>query len=435
MSNRNVLFVHYGGSSPPFLPVGVLYVANSLRNEGYSPTLIPSDTPLSTFESILSELDPLYIGFSVFTFPQILEMISLSIFAKKKGFITVWGGHHPTILAEQCIREPFVDYVIRGEGEEVAVSFTRELFEGNFRSKKIIFESPIIIEKLDDFQIALNLVDLNKYISTIPEHLVKIYGPLTSLGYILTSRGCSSRCKFCGVHAIYSRGNRPVWHAHSPEFVHEQVRYIKSKVASLDSIIIWDDNFFRVNRLEERAKKILEMLVSEGLQYTIETRSNFLCNQDNVRYLRDTGCLQVFIGAESGSQFVLDLMRKDTKVKNYLRAVENCLHEGLPIRLSFFYGYPGETIEDINRTKELIKLLKSYGEGVTISGPKMYRPVPGTEGFRDAIKCGFIPPENTKGWAKVNSNTDPLILPWLLHEAIKEGIESDKIYEWLSIRI
>ena len=434
MGNNNIVLVHYGGKKFPFLPMGLLYVANSLQNYGYSPILVPSDTAPSTFASILSDLNPLYIGFSVFTFPQISEMIDLSKLAKKLGFNTVLGGHHSTVLAEQCIKEPFVDYVIRGEGDEISVSFSRQLSEGKLE-RKIIFEAPRIIDNLDEFKPALNLIELNDYVSTIPEHLIKKYGPLTSLGYILTSRGCFSKCRFCGVHTLYHDGEKSVWHAHSPNFVQEQVRYIKSRVQKLDSLVIWDDSFFKGNGSHGRSKEILEMLMNEHLRFTVESRATFLRNKYNVQFLKNVGCLQAFIGAEFGSQSVLDLMRKDTKVEDYLGAVENCLDLNLPTRLSFFYGYLGETLEDINKTKGFLRLLRSYGDGVTISGPKMYRPVPGTDGFKEAVKIGFIPPENTQDWSRVSSNTDPRLLPWLVKEAEKEGIKVDQIYEWLEIRM
>ena len=434
MSNKNIILTHYGGIKAPYLPLGTLYIANSLQNQGYSPKLVPSNTSESKFESILSELKPLYVGFSVFTSPQISEMITLSKLTKQLGFNTVWGGYHPTVLAEQCLKEPFVDYVIRGEGDEISGIFTRQLAEGNLE-KKTIFESARIINNLDEFKPALNLVNLKDYVTTIQPHLRKKYGTLNSLGYILTSRGCLSNCKFCGVHAIYKDSKKAIWNTHSSNFVHEQVTYIKSNIPELESIVIWDDNFFRSNLLEERSKKILEGLMDENLKFTIEARGTFLCDKENVKFLKNTGCLQVFIGAESGSQAVLNSMRKNTKVTDYLKAVENCLDEDLPIRLSFFYGYPGETLEDINKTKEFLGLLKNYGERVTISGPKMYRPVPGTEGFKEAVKLGFIPPEDTQGWARVNSNTDPTLLPWLINESKREGIKDNQIYEWLGIRM
>ncbi len=128
-------------------------------------------------------------------------------------------------------------------------------------------------------------------------------------------------------------------------------------------------------------------------------------------------------------------MRKDIKITDYSQALDNCLKENLPLRFSFFYGYPGETLEDIRKTKELITLLRSYEEDVTISGPKMYRPVPGTEGFKESVKLGFIPPKNTQGWAKINSNTDPNLLPWLINEAKRAKIETSEIFEWLGLRM
>lgn len=167
----------------------------------------------------------------------------------------------------------------------------------------------------------------------------------------------------------------------------------------------------------------------------MEVRATFLKNKENIKFLKESGCLQVFIGAESGSQRVLNLMRKGTKVEDYIHAAENCLEQNLPIRLSFFYGYPGETLSDIKETQKLLDRLQTYGPEVSVSGPKMYRPVPGTEGYVEAIQHGFIPPKNTEEWGKINSNTDPQLLPWLVNEANKAGVNITEIYNWLNIRL
>lgn len=434
MSSKEILLVHYGGEAAPFLPLGTLYVASSLRRAGYQLRLVSSDITEDEFESLLADTEPLYVGFSVFTFPQIHQMIRLSTLVKEAGCLSVWGGHHPTVLAEQCINEPFVDYVLRGEGEEVCVELSGQLAKGLLRNKMIL-NAPRTITNLDEFQPALDLVDLNAYVSTLQNHLMQRYGHLKNLGYLSTSRGCTSRCKFCGVHNIYDNGKKYGRNAHSVEFVKEQLRYIRSQIPDLESIIIWDDNFFERNSFDERSKKILTFLKEEGLRFNIEARAMFLKRRENVRLLKEMGCLQVFIGAESGSQQVLRLMRKGTKVSDYMIVIDNCVAEDLPLRMSFFYGYPGETLEDITETKKLLALIGSYGPGISVSGPKIYRPVPGTEGFKEAVRLGFIVPQNTIGWAKINSNTDPELLPWLVNEAQRAGVDSADIYEWLGIRM
>ena len=433
MSEKNIFLVSYAGKSDPFLPLGSLYVAKSLQKKGFLPRIILSNISEENFCSKLHEYNPLYVGFSVFTCPQIIEMIKLSKLAKREGFTTVWGGHHPTILPEQCISEEYIDFVVCGEGEEISVDFTKNLFEENLE-KKLIFKAPKIIRNLDNVEPALDLVNLEDYVSEILNHLIKKYGPLKSMGYLLTSRGCLSNCGFCGIHGLYNEAGKSVRNVHSPDSVHKQISYIKSKIPDLERIIVWDDSFFVGNKIDGRSKKIIEILNEEKLKFTLEVRGTFLKDTEKIKMLKDMGCLQVFIGAESGSQNILNLMKKGIRVGDYVTAVENCLKEDLPIRLSFFYGYPGETLESINETKKILRLLKSYGEGVTVSGPKMYRPVPGTEGFREAIKLGFKNPEKTEDWVKVNSNTDPTLLPWLIDEAKRWGVRSDNIFEWLEIR-
>lgn len=433
MENKKILLVHYSGKENPFLPLGALYVAGSLRDAGFTPKLIPSNIPHEKYRSILKEEKPLYVGFSVYTFPQISEMIHLSKSTKKMGYPTVWGGYHPTVLPEQCIAEPYIDYVLCGEGEEISVKFSKELSNGNLGNKKI-FKALRIINDLDNFKPAFDLVNLNNYIFPVQDHLISRYNSLKRFGYLLTSRGCSSNCKFCGVHGIYNEQGKSLWNTHSFDYIKDEINVIKSYIKNLESIIIWDDNFFKGNSFDERSIKILEHLKNQDIKFNLEVRGTFLKRKENVSLLKDLGCLQVFIGAESGSQKVLDLMRKGTNISDYLIASENCIEKGLPLRMSFFYGYPGETIADIHKTQNFIKQVKELGPEISISGPKMYRPVPGTEGFKDAINLGFIPPKKTSDWALINSNLNPSILPWLVNETKKLGILDSEISSWLKIR-
>jgi radical SAM superfamily enzyme YgiQ (UPF0313 family) len=134
---------------------------------------------------------------------------------------------------------------------------------------------------------------------------------------------------------------------------------------------------------------------------------------DLYQFLKDTGCMQVFVGTESANQDTLNLIQKGTKAKDYARLVEISRDVGLPLRFSLIVGFPDETDRSVNETLDLIEQLD--GEPfVSISGPKCFTPYPGTPQYDAALRRGLKVPDDTLGWAHLTRYADYRALyPWL----------------------
>ena len=136
-----------------------------------------------------------------------------------------------------------------------------------------------------------------------------------------------------------------------------------------------------------------------------------------MRKLADTGCIQVFVGAESASQETLDYMRKGTRVEEYYRLMElaNIYHVGL--RMSFIVGFPNESDRSINQTLDLCERINAgdLGPWVNVSGPKIFTPYPGTVEYTRAVTAGFRPPTTNVEWGDINRSTQEYLrhFPWL----------------------
>jgi len=131
------------------------------------------------------------------------------------------------------------------------------------------------------------------------------------------------------------------------------------------------------------------------------------------KFLKDTGCMQVFVGTESGNQETLNLIQKGTKLKDYLRLVEISRDVGLPLRFSMIVGFPDESEKSVNDTLDLIEKL---GEEpfISVSGPKLFTPYPGTPQYEVAVRRGMKVPQDTLGWSKLTRYADyRAIYPWL----------------------
>jgi anaerobic magnesium-protoporphyrin IX monomethyl ester cyclase len=213
---------------------------------------------------------------------------------------------------------------------------------------------------------AWDLIDVEKYRATwIDAH-----------GYfslnMAASRGCSFRCTWCA---------KPIWGnrylQRTPRDVAAEMTYLKR---TLDPHHVWfaDDIFgFRVDWVSAFA---CEVHASGGsIPFTIQTRAD-LISVEMARALREAGCVEAWIGAESGSQKILDGMNKGTTVAELLTARARLQAEG--IRVGFFIqlGYLDEQLEDILATRRLIDAARPDDIGVSVSYP-----LPGTK-FYEIVK-------------------------------------------------
>jgi anaerobic magnesium-protoporphyrin IX monomethyl ester cyclase len=190
---------------------------------------------------------------------------------------------------------------------------------------------------------------------------------------LAASRGCSFRCAWC---------SKPIWGNHylqrSPVVVGQEMKYLKRTFAP-DHIWFADDIFgFRVDWVREFAASAA---AEDGaIPFTIQTRAD-LMSERMVEGLRDAGCAEAWLGAESGSQRILDAMNKGTTVEQILTARTRLKAAG--IRVGFFIqlGYLGEELPDILATRDLLSSAQPDDVGVSVSYP-----LPGTR-FHELVKA------------------------------------------------
>lgn len=194
----------------------------------------------------------------------------------------------------------------------------------------------------------------------------------TAHGYfslnIVASRGCPYRCNWCA-KPIYGDS----FSVRSPATVATEMRQLKR---DFDADHLWfaDDIFgLRPKWVRQLATEVEKL--DAAIPFKMQSRVD-LMTPDNVSALRRAGCAEVWMGAESGSQKVLDAMDKGTRVEQIAKARENLKCEG--IRACYFlqFGYPGETWQDIQGTIRLVSDTRPDDIGVSVSYP-----LPGTKFF------------------------------------------------------
>lgn len=414
-------------------PLGLLYVANALKKNGFNVKIlhIPSNK-VSDYVQEVVDLQPLFVGFSVFTGEAMRDYAWLSRKIKSLSpSPIVWGNAHPSLLPEQCLSEDYIDIVVRGEGEITAVELAKSLETGIPELKNIkgigfkdtngnvvINPERPLLDNLDDYKPEWDLVNVESYIGpyfggddgmrTIP---------------ISTSRGCPFNCGFCYIKKFCDS----TWRAHSVDYVTSLVKELKEKY-SIDSVIITDDNFFT------NKKRALEILRKIGIPYYCESRSSYFVklgkpDEEFGKALHDTKCRCYLIGMESGSDRLLKFINKKSTVADNITSVSVVAkYPDIKISGSFIVAFPTETEEECKQTMELIvRLLEIKSQMNFTLG--YYLPYPGSDLYDFVVKEGFIPPTKTEDWEDIDrwsAKTDITWVNWITSEkavALRSSVE------------
>jgi radical SAM superfamily enzyme YgiQ (UPF0313 family) len=183
---------------------------------------------------------------------------------------------------------------------------------------------------------------------------------------LVASRGCPYRCNWCA-RPIYGDS----FHVRSAEGVAEEMKELKEEYRA-EHLWFADDVFGLKHRWVEELAEAVERRAAR-IPFKIQSRVN-LVTSEVASALGRAGCIEVWMGVESGSQKILNAMEKGTRVELVPAARENLRREG--IRACFFlqFGYPGETWEDIRNTVELVRETRPEDIGVSVSYP-----LPGTQ--------------------------------------------------------
>jgi radical SAM superfamily enzyme YgiQ (UPF0313 family) len=271
---------------------------------------------------------------------------------------TIVTGSDSSDHVDEYLKAGF-DYVILGEVENTLAELASAIASGDSPNKipgLHCTQPRKPITNLDELPApAWDLVDMDRYRKAWRQ----------AHGYfrlnMVTSRGCPYRCNWCA-KPIYGS----TYHFRSPELAAEEMRYLK---ASFNPDCLWfADDVFALS--PAWARQFATEVEKRGAQIPFKMQSRCdLMTRDTVDALRRAGCVEVWMGAESGSQRILDAMDKGTRVEQIYHARENLRRHG--IRAGFFlqFGYLGETSEDIEKTVRMVRETKPDDIGVSVSYP------------------------------------------------------------------
>lgn len=394
------------------LPLSILSASSGLIGE-FNVTVIDQRVNENWKKELEEELisKPLCVALSSMTGTQIFYALEVSRFVKENypEIPVVWGGMHVTLLAEQSLKHPYIDFIIKGEGEIAFRDFVRKLAD------KRHFETVAGLGwKNPDGSLIINPeeppLDLNN-LPPIPYHLINIEDYIAPTQYMYPgvkrllpfqgSRGCPFKCAFCSEPALTK-----IYRMMKPELFYEETMKLV-RCFNLNHIVFYDEEFFANARW---AAKIAE-LINGQYTWNIQSRANDMLKVD-LKKMERCGMLVVAPGLESGSNRVLKWIKKLETTSQYLEANRRLAETSVFLQYNFMMGFPGETKEELTETVDLALQLMKDNPRAVVNQFSPFTPLPGTELLNISVKeFGFKMPRTLESWIGISRRRFPT--PWM----------------------
>ncbi|NQT22871.1 MAG: cobalamin B12-binding domain-containing protein [Candidatus Omnitrophica bacterium] len=345
-------------------PVGLAYLASVLCEKEAQVSVVSSTAEGLGVEDTLArilEISPDAVGISITT-PTVnnsLEIVEKLKKSKKKPMIFV-GGPHPTLFPEEFLNKG-VDFVVRGEGE-ATLSELYDAMKNNtscddikgisFKKERRFTHNPDreLIKDLDTLNFPKwDLFPVRKYES---DFRIKDFSMP-----ILSSRGCPAQCTFC-----YKGIFGDMFRTRSPLKIVDEIEFLKQKF-NIEEFAIIDDSF---TSKPKRAMEVCDLIVSRGINLPWSLPAGIrvsTVSAELLKKLKAAGCYRVGLGIESGSQSILNSIKKGITLEQARKAVKLLKEARMESAGYFMIGNLGETEKTINSTIDFaIELNPDYAQ-------------------------------------------------------------------------
>ena len=370
------VFAH---SVTPHMPLGIAYIAGALDKAGHKVSVIdaflegyeqveregdtytqglPMETVCDRIEILQPDLIMISMPFSIQSIPAL--SMAKRIRERFPTLPIVAGGPHATVAEGLLAEAPFLDVVVRGEGEVTGVILTDRFAAGEPLDgiPGVIHRGPDgsildngppkLIDDLDSLAFPLwDAFDHNRI------HDLRNEKSIT----VITSRGCPYSCCFCSIHHVMGHKFR----TRSPENVIAELDIIIKKHGA--RVIYFEDDNMTMNK--ERAKTLFRMIIERDYKITWFPRNGVrmdTLDSEMLELMKLSGCGRVWIAPESGSARILhEVINKKIDPNSVYRVANQIMKAKLPLTCFFVLGFPQERREDILETIEMAIRLKKIG--------------------------------------------------------------------------
>jgi len=399
-------------------PLSLLCLAGPLLQAGFEVKLVDNLLFPNFEHAILRETkDALLLGISVLTGPHIGAAVRISKAVKKQNptLPIVFGGWHASLATQQTLREPFVDAIVRGQGELTLLEVAQRLRDGqdlhgcrgvSFKDHdgKIVQEPERPVADINTLPApAYHLADPGIYAAT---------SGTRQLAYT-SSVGCPYQCNYCTDQVFYKRR----FNAYRVDRVVNDLADLVPRY-KIEHVPFFDSNFL-VDR--KRAVAIANGIIASGVkfQWDFQTSTDFLAlmSEDDVRALAESGVRHIGFGTESASQEVLVLMNKRFQhVDQMFETARKTNLAGIHIVFNIILGYPGESEGQRQQTFRVMSDIAREYPNVSFS-PNIFTPYPGIPIWPQLREMGVREPQSLEEWETLALGSN--VLPWLRGEELR----------------
>jgi len=391
------------------LPLALLALASALDRKRYQIVLVDGRLEDRPSERVVAETeDALCLGVTVLTGKPLGDALRVTraVKAARPSCPVVWGGWHPSLFPEETLVEAGVDATVQGQGEITFVEILERLEGGSpldgvlgctsRRGVEVVANAPRATADVNGFPpVDYGLIDLERYFERKGRR---------QLDYV-TSQGCRFRCTFCADPTVYRRA----WFGLDPERVGSELERLYRR-HRFDDVGFQDETFFTQ---EKRVAAIASEFRRRGLGFrwmaTLRADQGARLEEKVLAECREAGLRRVMVGLESGSQPMLDWMRKDVSLDQVFVTAEKCRRLGIGVLFNLIVGFPHEPPESVEQTIRVAKRLRAMGPDFQVAF-FYYKPYPGTE-ITDALaKEGHPLPRRLEEWAEIENVA---VSPWV----------------------
>lgn len=393
---KNYLYKYAGSIYPA---TGVMVIGSLLRKKGFPVTLIDGAVDPEYEKKVLEKIteDTLFIGFSAMT-SQIGMAVKLAKKIKEKNPDThiVFGGVHPTLFPEQTAQNPYIDIAVINEGTKTVLEII-DYINGKLvlnKVKGIVFRDkegvvtitepqvPDDISEIPHFD--FELLNISSYLNADSVFARELGGngkKELRVMPILTGLGCCFKCAFC-INVILKRHYR----SRPAKSIVDEMKRLQS-VYGANAFLFLDEDFC-INK--KRLSEFVAILKEEDINFLgrIWSRVSYFKNESFRKLIPEMekiGIRSFAMGAESGSQRILDYICKNIKCEDTVCAVKELSKTGITARLSFIVGLKGEKKEETAATYKMCAELLKINPRTDIAGPFIYRYYPGSPIFQEMV--------------------------------------------------
>jgi radical SAM superfamily enzyme YgiQ (UPF0313 family) len=385
-------------------PLGILTLASILRLAGTEPlvfdldaffrqALVAKQSTAEAFQaaaSAISSLDTDLFGFGTMcnSYPLTLRLAA-AVHQRRLDARIVLGGPQASAVDVGTLRQfDFIDAVIRGEVDQIAVRALEQVMAGPVDVPGVTHRAGGEIVRNPDPPVVLDLDAVPPPAFDLCPHIQHCSRLPIELG-----RGCPFACSFCSTNDFFRRRFR----LRSPQCVLREMRRLEALYGATDFDLVHD--MFTVDR--KRVVEFCRYLQSSGVRYSwhCSARTDFV-DRELIETMRAAGCGSVFFGVETGSARLQKIIGKDLGIDEAARAVELIEQAGMDSTVSLIVGFPEEQIEDLNATASFA-INSARFDSATVQ-VALLTPLAGTplyKKWRDQL-CfdGIIPEQSLYTW-------------------------------------